>query len=246
MMANILFFGIKLLQRKRGHKAENHSILNLKFIIMKNLLLFLSMIIILFGCQKKQDTFSGIPDIPTATAATNISNTGFTANWLLSENATDYEVDVATDNGFTNIISMKKMVSGPVNIEGPSCNIKYYYRVRAAVNGSNLSSSSNVISVFTLPDPPVATPATHIHAHEFQVNWNWSAGITSYLLYVSTETFPSSAQNILPNYNGITVTSNTHKVIGLNSATKYYYVLKARNGNYISEMSNVISCTTTN
>ncbi len=46
-----------------------------------------------------------LPADPVATTATGISSSGFTANWDAAAGADDYRLDVATDNGFTSIVT---------------------------------------------------------------------------------------------------------------------------------------------
>ena len=93
-----------------------------------------------------------VPYVPTATSATLISATGFTARWNGVGGATGYYLDVATDSGFT------RLVSGSGNLDvgnvtrqtvtGLASNTTYYYRVRA-YNGNGTSGDSNTISLTT-------------------------------------------------------------------------------------------------
>ena len=60
---------------------------------------------------------SGILAAPTATAATNVSATGFTANWNAVTGATGYKLNVYTKTGTTNILSedFSKFTAGQPN-----------------------------------------------------------------------------------------------------------------------------------
>jgi len=92
------------------------------------------------------------PEAPTATAATGITTTGFTANWNPVAGADDYRLDVATDDLFTSFVTgyndlTVAGISSPVT--GLSANTTYYYRVRA-VNTAGTSGNSNTITVTTL------------------------------------------------------------------------------------------------
>jgi hypothetical protein len=93
---------------------------------------------------------------------------------------------------------------------------------------------------------PVATAASDITNESFTANWNSVPGITDYLLYVSTENFPADPPNNLPGYDGIEVTGTSYDVTGLNSGTIHYYVVKAKNGDRISDYSNSIEVQTSN
>ena len=133
-----------------------------------------------------------VPNAPLATAATNITSTGFTANWNAVANATGYRLDVATDNAFANILEDYDNIavtgtSKLVNL-GILPNTNYYYRVRAEKD-SETSVNSNTISLTTLLPPlaaPVATAATGILSNGFTANWDAVAGATGYYLDVST------------------------------------------------------------
>lgn len=89
---------------------------------------------------------------PNATAATSITSSGFTANWDTVTGATGYYLDLATDNGFSSMVSgYNNLDVGKVTskaVTGLTASTDYYYRVRA-YDGTNTSSNSNTISVTT-------------------------------------------------------------------------------------------------
>lgn len=97
-------------------------------------------------------TFTTKPGSPTATAATNPSTTGFTANWAPPSGTaaiTGYYIDVAKDSLFTVFVTGYKNlpVSGAsVAVTGLKAGKTYYYRVRA-VNAGGTGKISNVISI---------------------------------------------------------------------------------------------------
>jgi len=92
------------------------------------------------------------PQPPTALSATNISDSGFTANLNAAAGATGYRLDVSTDANFTTFVSgysnLNIGASLSYSVTGLSAVSTYYYRVRA-VNGSGTSMNSNVITVTT-------------------------------------------------------------------------------------------------
>jgi hypothetical protein len=92
-----------------------------------------------------------VPEIPVATAATNIDSTSFTAHWNTSIGATSYQLDVASDSLFNipiigyiglSITGTSQVVTGLVP------DVVYYYRLRAT-NAAGSSSNSNTITVRT-------------------------------------------------------------------------------------------------
>jgi serine protease len=89
---------------------------------------------------------------PTATSATNVTSSGFTANWTAVSGATGYSLDVSTDSSFTRYIGdYRKRDVGNVtswSVTGLRSNKTYYYRVRA-YNSLTTSDNSNVITVTT-------------------------------------------------------------------------------------------------
>jgi hypothetical protein len=97
-------------------------------------------------------TAAPTPAAPTAFNATNVTVTGFTANWSSVAGATGYKLDVATNSSFTNFVPpYNNLDVGPVtswNVTGLARNTFYYYRLRT-YNGNGTSPNSNVIRVKT-------------------------------------------------------------------------------------------------
>lgn len=81
---------------------------------------------------------------PTTLAASNIKSDQFTANWTNVASATSYQLDVATDPGFTSIVSgyNSKSVTGTSDIVSGLIAKAYYYRVRAVAGGSPSANSA--------------------------------------------------------------------------------------------------------
>ena len=192
------------------------------------------LVIAAFGCKKEETPTAATP---VATAASDISNNSFQANWNVAANATEYELQTATEVTFLNVTTQTNL-GGPTVVSGLSGNTEYFYRVRATNLGQNPSSFSNTISTITLPDAPVASAATDIKKTSFQANWQSVTGVNDYLLYVSKDNFTSNPPEYITGYEGVVVTGTTHEVNGLEAGKFYYYRLESKVGTRISEPSN--------
>ena len=97
-----------------------------------------------------------IPDAPVATAATNITHEGFTANWNASTGATTYYLDVSEANDFSAFVSGYENLNvgnfTTKSITGLTASNDYFYRVRAN-NSAGTSANSNIISLATNAQP---------------------------------------------------------------------------------------------
>jgi hypothetical protein len=94
-----------------------------------------------------------VPATPTASAATNVTNSGFTAHWSSVTGVTSYRLDVSTSSSFSSFVTGYQNISvGNVtsfNVTGLTTKTTYFYRVRSH-NSGGTSVNSNVISVTTL------------------------------------------------------------------------------------------------
>lgn len=213
---------------------------------MKKLFLIsLSIVTLITACKKDDDP---IPiQTPVAIDASDVTNNSFTANWNTVSGANDYEIDVATDISFSNIINLLKNVApSSTVIDNLEDNTEYFYKVRATSNGENASGNSNTISVITMPDAPAATAATNITNSGFTANWNAVDGLTDYILYVSLNNIPATPPSYIPGYDGLPINGTTHTLTGLASGTIYYYTVRTKVDARISEMSNSIQMQTNN
>lgn len=100
---------------------------------------------IAFGCISCQ-----LPGAFSASTASGITASTFSANWSASAGATTYYLDVATDVAFTAFVSgYNNLNVGNVltsSVTGLTCATTYYYRLRAN-NACGTSVNSNTITV---------------------------------------------------------------------------------------------------
>ena len=126
--------------------------------------------------------------VPTATAASPIAGTSFTANWTAPAFGTvdnGYRVDVSTSSTFASVISGSPFTAASgtsLSITGLANSTTYYYRVRAektSVTGQG--GNSNVISLTTLPLPTITSfsPTSGVAGTSINLTGTGLTGATS-------------------------------------------------------------------
>ena len=186
--------------------------------------------------------------VPTANAASALSQSSFSANWSITPGATAYYLDVATDAGFTSFVdSYNNRNVGNVTthtISGLNCNTIYYYQVRATT-ACETSANSNTITVTTfatMPATPTANAASTITQASFDASWTTVPDAATYYLDVSTD---AGFTSFVSGYNDLNVGNvGTYSVTGLNCNTAYHYRVRGFNVCGASGNSGTVDVTT--
>lgn len=168
-----------------------------------------------------------LPDAPVAIAADNVGQNGFTAKWNAVTGASQYRLDVSTDNFSTLLTDYSNtVVLGIIQVvSGLSPGVPYKYRVRAE-NASGVSVSSNEIEQITVPATPTGLVVSNPTQTTFSLSWDASVGAVDYLLDVSTDNFVT----LVSGYDGKVITTLPEVVTGLTVGDTYQVRVRARNG----------------
>ncbi len=183
--------------------------------------------------------------VPTATAASSISTTGFTANWTAPVIGTvdNYLLDVSTNTTFTAPVTGSPFTIASLGtnraITGLSASTNYYYRIRAdktSVTGQGAASSTVTVTT----DDIVLTPpgnALHFDGINDYVDVNntlGNFGTGNFTLEAWVRTTGTSSQTIVAkrnatrdgNYFRMTVTATGKASIEIDESntSNYTYV----------------------
>ncbi len=186
------------------------------------------------------------PSAPQAIAANIATSTGFKANWLKTDDALNYNIDIAYDSLFTNFVNgyNNLLISSDTFkiVNSLQCNTKYFYRVRA-YNSCGTSENSNIVSVSTygVPAKAIVSIASNISNTSFYITWNKIFNSSEYILDISTD---SLFTNYVNGYNNLIVIDTSLNIVNLSCSTKYYYRVITKNICGVGEYSDTVSVTT--
>ena len=187
------------------------------------------------------------PNAPTASGATSVTSSSFTANWSSVSGANAYQLDVSSNSAFSSYVSgYQSLNAGNVVsriVSGLSASTTYYYRVRAS-NANGTSSNSNIVSVTTsaaadatAPTVPSGLTASAVSASQINLSWNvgtdsGGSGLAGYRVYQSGSQIASTA-------------ATSYSQTGLSANIQYCFTVAAYdNAGNVSGQS-VQACATT-
>ena len=140
--------------------------------------------------------------VPSAMAATDITETGFTANWSEVEGATAYLLDVfCFENNEPQYFFENEEVAGTsYAVTGLDSSKLYYYTVQAT-DGTLTSEESSMVVVKEPSESvgtPVALAATEVTDDGFRANWTEVENAVYYqLATLSYYTVPASGEYVM-------------------------------------------------
>lgn len=187
-----------------------------------------------------------IPPPPDSLWATNITTTGFKANWSVVPGAEGYQIDVANDSLFNSyIIGFENLDIGNVTskiISGLETDSTYFFRLRSYISGFISENSDSIKVSIPIVVPPIALEASDITSTSFVANWEVSSGATGYFIDVAIDSLFS---NYLSGYENLNVGSVDSKIVsGLDMQTDYYYRIRATDDTNISPNSSIVNVRT--
>ncbi len=147
------------------------------------------------GPQTKTYTFQTSPAAPTGLKVTSATNKTITISWNKVTGAAGYHVQRSTDNkNWTNIATAT--TSNSITASGLAGNTKYYFRVRAYINNSNVhkisatayGAYSGVINYTTVLSAPTVKAASTDNK-TVTLTWNKVSGAKAYMVERFDTTF---------------------------------------------------------
>ena len=211
----------------------------------------------LFGSNSKGESESSITSFTTSSpgavpavttlAATSVGantatlNGDVTANGLATnawfEWGADSTLTTSTSTSNQSVGSGTTSVSVNEALTGLATGTTYYYRVTASnSSGTTRGSILNFTPLFSLPAPTYVTATAD--AGEATISWSTVADATSYNIYYSRTSGITKATGIK-----LANRISPSKVTGLNSGTRYYFIVTAVNADGESVESNQVSAT---
>jgi len=157
-------------------------------------------------------------------------------NWSLDPNAESYDIQIASDINFNNILQQANVSQNSFSPSLLINNTTYFWRVRAknTCNVGTYSAPFQFTTVCVMPSNILQVAAT---TNSASISWTENSGATSWEI----EVVP---QNTTPSGVGQSITTNPYTVSGLSTNTCYdFYVRSFCGVGYSSWTSKVTFCT---
>lgn len=162
------------------------------------------------------------PNIPSSLSTTNISGTGFTANWSDVSGATSYDISINNGNNIN--------VSGTSYIATGLTGTTHTWKVRANNTTSSAFSSNQTVNAI-VPATPTGLTTSAITLSGFTASWTPVSGATSYDIIIDNGTNINIASGTTYTATGLTGANHTWKVRANNG----------NSGNYTTSQSVIIA-----
>lgn len=182
-------------------------------------------------------SFVTVPEIPTLTNVSEVSESSLVINWEATQNASQYKLDVAKDelfNSFVGGYQDRGVASLSESVIGLSTGTTYWARLRAA-NSSGVSPNSETLSFTTIPQVPSLINST-ASQKSINLKWNSVTGADGYQIELITPT-----NTTILNYGNDTTLDNIENLI---PATDYIFRIRAYNEAGYSNFSGNLVLTT--
>ncbi len=184
----------------------------------------------------------GLPAAPTTLVARATGQTTIALTWLdVATNESGYEVERSLDGTTFTPLAQVGANANSYTASGLTAATSYWFRVRAT-NATGPSAYSNVATIKSLPNPPLApSDLLAIPATQTSVQLNWkdnSANETGFEVERSSDSLNFTAVATVP------AGSIQAQVTGLTANTRYYFRVRAVNEGGNSAYTATVGTTT--
>lgn len=170
-----------------------------------------------------------LPNPTTTNKAKNVGSQQFTASWNVSTQVNIYILEVARNEGFTDMLAgfsgleISNILERFVSWQGRENELYYRVKVVGTVQGQRLVSRPSNIQKVRILQAPFGFKFSNIKQTSFDVDWNAVEGAEQYEVSVSLDNFAT----ILTAYNQVKVSSPSIKLEKLEGNRPYQIRVKA-------------------